>query len=162
MTLHWDQLFFTKVVKAWQIFSFVVAILISHCIVQDDSSPMEPPAGKKLVHQSDRGKEVFIFCPQTVTVEYKNSVHRPHMQSGTWVKDGNTILITWTKEYGGEGIGTPSGDCDIDCRYPSYKSFNREIDGSLKLDWRFIQDHPFGDWDISDHPLDCEAVGLAR
>lgn len=149
-----------KISKGVAFLRFLIALFvllpgIVSCSLQDESSLLEPPAGKKLVHKTDQGKEIFLFCPEFVTVEFKNSVYRPHMRRGTWKKEGDHIKITWQREYGGQGLGEPIGDCSVECRYPSYKKFSKSIEESYSLDWNYIQEHPFGDWAISDHPMEC-------
>ncbi|HBS06880.1 MAG TPA: hypothetical protein DEA96_18060 [Leptospiraceae bacterium] len=149
--------FFWKVVIIIRKLPILLPLLVlTFCTLQDDSS-LVPPAGKKLVHDSGRNTEVYIFCPDWVTVEYKNSRFRPHMRRGIWKRNADKIEILWQSEYGGEGVGEPLGDCATDCRYHSYEKFHRSIDFTIELDWNHIEEHPFGDWSVSDHPLDCDS-----
>ncbi|MBU45306.1 MAG: hypothetical protein CMN76_18995 [Spirochaetaceae bacterium] len=137
--------------------SLLLAVLLVSCSIEDQTHPPTPPAGKKLVYDGPEGKEVYTFCGETVTVEYKETAFKPHMRNGEWIRKGNLIKITWKKEYGGRGVGEPVGDCSEGCRYDTYERFERPITESQSIDWQFIQDHPFGDWAVSDHPMDCAA-----
>ncbi|MCB1170034.1 MAG: hypothetical protein KDK25_06860 [Leptospiraceae bacterium] len=136
--------------------ALLVLSFASHvaCSLEERPDPPEPPIGKKLVYDGEGRKDVYTFCPQTVEVEFKHSPDRPHIQEGTWKRSGEEIIIHWNLERGGRGQGKPVGECP-DCIFPSYRAFSHALDEEQRIPWKFIQENPFGDWDISDHARPC-------
>jgi tetratricopeptide (TPR) repeat protein len=101
---------------------------------------------KKVTHEYASSEDAYTFYPDgKVEVRYLISEIQGHKRKGAWRINADKIIIQWTYEEGGMGIGSPT-HCASVCIYERYEKFNKTIKEEETIDWDDIGKNEYKTW----------------